>query len=223
MRRNVLPKFIEICIKTPDGLQHGGQKPTETSVTACVLLQECKLISRGTLSVTTSNNRSNNYVPWSRPPWWLNFQLLRAKASAAPHLWVWCRPLGPLTIEQFLFRPLRLRGILGFVLECRGGLVLRPKKNPIQVSKEISWQRQFFSRSSLLSGGILRTLTFRMFLIVKWHLHCNNYISRISPNFAVFLVSNQSGCHDILGLHCLSIKKEWFENHSVYKVKKLWC
>ena len=167
MRRNVLPKFIEICIKTPVGLQHGGQKPAETSVTAWVLLQERKLISRGTLSVTTSNNRRNNYVPWSRPPWWLNFQLLRAKASAAPHLWVWCRPLGPLTIEQFLFHPLRLRGILGFVLECRGGLVLRPKKNPTQVSKEISWQRQFFGRSSLLSGGILRYKLFACFSLLN--------------------------------------------------------
>ena len=38
MRRNVSPKFLEICMKMPcgaqpDGLPHGGQKPTETSVT----------------------------------------------------------------------------------------------------------------------------------------------------------------------------------------------
>ena len=36
--RNVLPKLIEICMETPfdahlDELQHGGRKPTETSVT----------------------------------------------------------------------------------------------------------------------------------------------------------------------------------------------
>ena len=43
MRRNFLPKFIEICMETPCpgrhagahpyGLQNGGRKPTETSVT----------------------------------------------------------------------------------------------------------------------------------------------------------------------------------------------
>ena len=39
MRRNVVPKFVEICKGTPhagahpDGLQHGGRKLTETSVT----------------------------------------------------------------------------------------------------------------------------------------------------------------------------------------------
>ena len=38
IRRSVSPKFIEICMETPcwcpsDGRQHGGQKPTETSVT----------------------------------------------------------------------------------------------------------------------------------------------------------------------------------------------
>ena len=40
MRRNFLPKFVEICIETPrhvgahlDGHQHGDRKPTETSVT----------------------------------------------------------------------------------------------------------------------------------------------------------------------------------------------
>ena len=39
MRRNVFPKFIEICMETPcwcspvDGHQHGGRKPAETSVT----------------------------------------------------------------------------------------------------------------------------------------------------------------------------------------------
>ena len=38
IRRNVLRKFIEICIETPcsahlDGHQHGGRKPTKTSVT----------------------------------------------------------------------------------------------------------------------------------------------------------------------------------------------
>ena len=41
IRRNVLPRFIEICMETPcccagahlDELQHGGRKPTETSVT----------------------------------------------------------------------------------------------------------------------------------------------------------------------------------------------
>ena len=40
IRRNVLPKLIEICMETPchagphlDVLQHGGRKPTETSVT----------------------------------------------------------------------------------------------------------------------------------------------------------------------------------------------
>ena len=38
MRRKFLPKFIEICMEThagahPDGLQHGGPKTTETSVT----------------------------------------------------------------------------------------------------------------------------------------------------------------------------------------------
>ena len=30
MRRNVFPKFVEICM---DGHQHGGRKPAETSVT----------------------------------------------------------------------------------------------------------------------------------------------------------------------------------------------
>ena len=38
IRRNVLPKLIEICMETPGGanlneLQHGGRKPTETPVT----------------------------------------------------------------------------------------------------------------------------------------------------------------------------------------------
>ena len=38
IRGNVLPKFIELCMETscwsyPDELQHGGRKPTETSVT----------------------------------------------------------------------------------------------------------------------------------------------------------------------------------------------
>ena len=38
MRRNVFPKFIEICMETPcwchlHGHQHGGRKPAETSVT----------------------------------------------------------------------------------------------------------------------------------------------------------------------------------------------
>ena len=38
MQRNVLSKFIEICMKTPclspsGWLQHGGRKPRETSVT----------------------------------------------------------------------------------------------------------------------------------------------------------------------------------------------
>ena len=38
IRKSVLPKFIEICMGRhvgahPDGHQHGGQKPTETSVT----------------------------------------------------------------------------------------------------------------------------------------------------------------------------------------------
>ena len=39
IRRNVFPKLIEICMETPcwparlDELQHGGRKPTETSVT----------------------------------------------------------------------------------------------------------------------------------------------------------------------------------------------
>ena len=38
MRRNFLPKFIEICMGRhagahPDGHQHGGRKPIETSVT----------------------------------------------------------------------------------------------------------------------------------------------------------------------------------------------
>ena len=38
IRRNVLPKRIEVCMETPcwahrDELQHGGRKPTETSVT----------------------------------------------------------------------------------------------------------------------------------------------------------------------------------------------
>ena len=38
IRRSVSPKFIEICMETPrwcppDGHQHGGRKPTETSVT----------------------------------------------------------------------------------------------------------------------------------------------------------------------------------------------
>ena len=38
IRKNILPKFIEICMKTPSGaqldeLQHGGRTPTETSVT----------------------------------------------------------------------------------------------------------------------------------------------------------------------------------------------
>ena len=37
IRRNVLPKLIEICMETPSRwcyeLQQGGRKPTETSVT----------------------------------------------------------------------------------------------------------------------------------------------------------------------------------------------
>ena len=33
IRRRVASKFIEICMETPDGYQHGGRKPTETSVT----------------------------------------------------------------------------------------------------------------------------------------------------------------------------------------------
>ena len=38
VRKNDLPKFIEICMETPcwchpDEHQHGGRKPTETSVT----------------------------------------------------------------------------------------------------------------------------------------------------------------------------------------------
>ena len=38
IRKNILPKFIEICMETPSGahldeLQHGGRKPTETSIT----------------------------------------------------------------------------------------------------------------------------------------------------------------------------------------------
>ena len=38
IRRNVVPKFIEICMDTPcwrypNEHQHGGRKPTETSVT----------------------------------------------------------------------------------------------------------------------------------------------------------------------------------------------
>ena len=37
IRRNVRPKFIEICTETPAGAhpehQHGGRKPTETFVT----------------------------------------------------------------------------------------------------------------------------------------------------------------------------------------------
>ena len=38
IRRKVLPKFIEICLRRHvgahlDELQHGGRKPTETSVT----------------------------------------------------------------------------------------------------------------------------------------------------------------------------------------------
>ena len=38
IRRNVLPKLIEICMETPygahlDELQYGGRKPTEKSVT----------------------------------------------------------------------------------------------------------------------------------------------------------------------------------------------
>ena len=32
IRRSVLPKFTELCMET-DGHQHGGRKPTETSVT----------------------------------------------------------------------------------------------------------------------------------------------------------------------------------------------
>ena len=36
IRKNIFPKFIEICMETPcwparlDELQHGGRKPTET-------------------------------------------------------------------------------------------------------------------------------------------------------------------------------------------------
>ena len=42
IQRNVLPKFIEICMETPSWCppgwaQHGGRKPTKTSVT-CYLL-----------------------------------------------------------------------------------------------------------------------------------------------------------------------------------------
>ena len=36
-RKNVLPKFIKLCVKTPcwcpfEGLKYGGRKPTETSL-----------------------------------------------------------------------------------------------------------------------------------------------------------------------------------------------
>ena len=53
IRGNVLPKFIGICLETPwwcahlDGHQHGGRKPTETSVTVLSLLQKREFISRG--------------------------------------------------------------------------------------------------------------------------------------------------------------------------------
>ena len=33
IRRSVSSKFIEICMGYPDGHQHGGRRPTETSVT----------------------------------------------------------------------------------------------------------------------------------------------------------------------------------------------
>ena len=42
IRRNVLPKLIEICMETPscwyahlDELQHGGRKPNETATEFC--------------------------------------------------------------------------------------------------------------------------------------------------------------------------------------------
>ena len=53
IRGNVLPKFIEVCMETPcrcslDELEHGGRKPTKTSVTEvcykCVNLLFEKLI-----------------------------------------------------------------------------------------------------------------------------------------------------------------------------------
>ena len=53
IRRNVLPKFIEISWRRhagahPDELQHGGQKPTETSVTEFCRLQKREFIPRRT-------------------------------------------------------------------------------------------------------------------------------------------------------------------------------
>ena len=53
IRRNVLPKFTEICMKTPcwcptGWAQFGGRKPTKTSVTAHVLLQNVEFIARRT-------------------------------------------------------------------------------------------------------------------------------------------------------------------------------
>ena len=64
IRRTVLPKFTELCMETPykahlDGHQHGGRKPTETSVIE--LLQKYTFISRGTqkqYSTAFSNART---------------------------------------------------------------------------------------------------------------------------------------------------------------------
>ena len=51
IRRNVLPKFIELCMKTlcwcpSEEHQHGGRKPVETSVTKVLLLKRRDFISR---------------------------------------------------------------------------------------------------------------------------------------------------------------------------------
>ena len=46
IRRNALPKLIEICMETPHMLVHTGRKPAEISV--IVLLQKREFILRET-------------------------------------------------------------------------------------------------------------------------------------------------------------------------------
>jgi len=67
--RSVSSKFIEICIGRHvgahlDGHQHGGRKPTETSVTE--LLQKRKFISRGTQKPAIFSPRTNSNQPGLR-------------------------------------------------------------------------------------------------------------------------------------------------------------
>ena len=62
MRRNILPKFVEICTERPrwqpsDGHQQVGRKPTR-NICHWVLLQNRKFISRG-----TQKHKNNTFSP----------------------------------------------------------------------------------------------------------------------------------------------------------------